>query len=91
MFDVTPAAVDALRELLDDSGSQPEECFRITESGGQLAFSVDREAAGDKAFRDEERTILVVDQEMSEALEGATLDFGSPTEGAAEQFMLATG
>lgn len=82
MVDVTPKAVDVLAEILERANPGPSEALRLASSGGgNLGLVLDKPKAEDQVVQQQDRTILVLDQDTAAALDGRTLDAVETPEG----------
>lgn len=74
MLNVTDNALEYLANLLDQQGADDSTVVRCTVQDGNLAIVPDNEQPGDVAFSHGERTVLVVEEELSQALDGREFD-----------------
>lgn len=75
MVTVTESAKQQLGIMLLSVGASPELGLRLTATGpGQFGLAPDREKGGDQVVEHEGSKVLLVDEEVSEALEGVTID-----------------
>lgn len=74
MFTITDAAGEYLTALLDNADAPEETAIRFVFEGETLTPKLDSARPGDATFDHEDRTILVLDAEVSDALGEATLD-----------------
>lgn len=81
MLNVTEKAAGALLESLDASKSEESQLLRLTRAAEGLGLALDQERDGDQVVEHDERKILVVEQDISQALDGATLDAVDTPEG----------
>lgn len=82
MITVTDKAVDALAKSLDSSEASDEQSLRLARNQeGEFGLTIDEERSGDQAVKQSEKTILVIDENVSTALDGATLDVVDLPEG----------
>lgn len=82
MINVTEKAVDALAGSLQATEASPEQSLRLARtSQGEYGLAVDEEREGDQVIKQEERAVLLIDEEVSAALNGAVLDVVDSPEG----------
>ena len=82
MLSVTEEAVAALAKSLDESEADDEQSLRLSRSpAGEYGLAIDQERDGDQVVRQEERPVLLIDQEVSNQLDGAVLDLIEAPEG----------
>ena len=74
MLTITDAAGAYLTALLDNANASEETAIRFVLEGNTLTPKTDSARPGDATFVHEERTILVLDAEVVDALGEATLD-----------------
>jgi hypothetical protein len=73
MITVTDGAREYLRGAA--SGLAKDECFRLTRGmGGKIALVTGRPADSDVTFEHENTTVLALEAELAEDLEGRTVD-----------------
>ncbi|MHB1413975.1 MAG: hypothetical protein ACYC1C_01890 [Chloroflexota bacterium] len=89
MISVTDKAVEVLDNLRADavasSGETPEEIsepvLRLVIQGNQASITLDAPTAEDQVVARDNHTVLVIDQELATALDGATIDIVDTPEG----------
>lgn len=82
MLNVTEKAADALAKSLESSEATDEQSLRLARTPhGEFGLAIDEERDGDQVVKQEERSILVIDEEVSTALDGAILDVADSPEG----------
>lgn len=81
MLNASDAACSFISELLSSSDAPNESAVRFVLEENQLSMKLDEEKPGDKAFHHEGKTVLVVDAEISQILDGKTLDVEETDEG----------
>ncbi len=82
MLNVTEKAVGALADSLESSEATDEQSLRLARTPqGEFGLAIDEEREGDQVVKQEERSILVLDEEISTALDGAILDIADSPEG----------
>jgi|FLYL01.1.fsa_nt_gi Fe-S cluster assembly iron-binding protein IscA len=84
MLNVTDKAAAALHETLNANTTEEnqDQLLRLTRSGDGLGLALDEERDGDQVISHDDKKILVVDNEISQALDGATIDAVETPEGA---------
>ena len=87
MLTITDAAGAYLATLLDNANASEETGICFVLEGNTLTPKLDRARPGDATFDHEERTILVLDAEVSDALGKVTLDV-RPTDGGSKLVLL---
>lgn len=81
MIRVTDAAAARLHEMAD---SAPKGCtLRLATEGERLNLKWDQRKPGDAAVSHEDATVLILDEEISGALDGRTLDVKQTENGPA--------
>ncbi|MEX2446697.1 MAG: hypothetical protein WD734_05090 [Dehalococcoidia bacterium] len=81
MLNVTPAAVEQLSEMLERTEAGDSQGIRLAENQGELGLRIDEPQEGDQVVAAGERTLLLIDPDLSSALDGATLDAVDMPEG----------
>lgn len=82
MLSVTDKAVDILAQSLEASEANEGQSLRLARTPqGEFGLAIDEEREGDQVVKHAEKPILVVDQEVSSALDGAVLDVVESPEG----------
>lgn len=82
MLDVTPTACEAIHDMLEKGNAPEDVALRLsTQQGGSLGLTPDREAPSDTSFEHSGRTVLVVDEQLANDLDGRTLDATSTDAG----------
>ncbi|MEX0801002.1 MAG: hypothetical protein WD379_07295 [Dehalococcoidia bacterium] len=82
MLSVTEKAVDALAQSLDEAEAKDDQSLRLSRSPrGEYGLAIDQERDGDQVVRQKKRPILLIDQEVSNRLDGAVLDLIEAPEG----------
>lgn len=74
MLTVTKAAVEQLSEMLEQTDAASSQGIRLVHNDGQLGLQVDAPQQGDQIVADGERPVLLIEPNLSLALDGATLD-----------------
>ena len=74
MLNVTDKAAESLQESLDTRRENDGDVLRLTRSGDQFGLVVSQPQGEDQVVQHDERTVLVLDPDVSEALDGLTLD-----------------
>jgi Fe-S cluster assembly iron-binding protein IscA len=82
VLSVTEKAVGALADSLESSEASGEQSLRLARTPqGEFGLAIDEERDGDQVVKLEEKAILVLDEEISTALDGAILDIADSPEG----------
>ncbi len=82
MLTVTESAREHLKEMLEANIDDPDACLRLVASGrGQFGLTADKERADDQVVEHEGDKVLLVESELSDALEGVTIDCQETPEG----------
>jgi Fe-S cluster assembly iron-binding protein IscA len=74
MLNVTDKAAALLHDSLEVSKNSEEDVLRLTRSGQGLALTLDEEREGDQVVLHDEQKVLVIQPEIAQALNGATID-----------------
>jgi Fe-S cluster assembly iron-binding protein IscA len=74
MLTVTDAAGTRLAHIIDREERLEEVAVRLTHDGQRIAMTVDGERPGDTPFKHKGRTVLLLDERVSQLLESGTLD-----------------
>ncbi len=83
MVSVTDRAAAVLARTLRNGQASADLGFRVIPSGpGEIALAIDEARAGDQVVRHRDQTVLLVDEWVARALEGAVLDIEEQAEGA---------
>jgi Fe-S cluster assembly iron-binding protein IscA len=82
MLNVTDKATAVLRTALDESTREEQHVLRIERSGDNLTLRIDEKRDGDQVVSDGGGDLLVVEPQVSDALDGATLDAVDSDQGA---------
>jgi len=81
MFTVTAAARNRLQTKLAIKKASDDEAFRFTRKPGGWKLRLDRARPLDTEFTHDGRTVLVLDQAVSQAMTEMTLDVSSTSTG----------
>lgn len=81
MLTVTDAAGTPLAHIIDREERLEEVAVRLTHDGRRIAMTVDGERPGDTSFNHKGRTVLLLDERVSELLESRTLDVKQTAKG----------
>ena len=81
MFTITDAAGEYLTALLDNTDAPEDAAIRFVFEGDTLTPKLDSARPGDATFDHEDRTILVLDAEVLDALGAGTLDVRPTNDG----------
>jgi Fe-S cluster assembly iron-binding protein IscA len=83
MVHVTDRAKTALKSALSRSAEEPGVGLRVEVSGeGACALFPEREKAGDEVVEHEGEVLLLIGEDASQPLDGATIDLAQTPEGA---------
>jgi len=75
MLTVTESARAELKRVSSQVQDQPDSVLRLVgDELGQLSLVADVEKEGDQVIKHEETTVLVIDEQLSAALEGVGVD-----------------
>ena len=74
MLAMTDAAAGYLTKMLEESHAPRGAAIRIVEEGGGLKPRVDQPRVGDQSFNYSGKRVLLLDPEISKALETCMLD-----------------
>jgi hypothetical protein len=74
MLSVTKPALERLSHKLTRRGVAKGMALRFARGEGRWTLLLDRQSAGDTAFSHDGRTVLLLDQAVSEAMADLTLD-----------------
>lgn len=74
MLTVTDAASERLATILDEEGVPEDKAIRLVRNEEGLGMQPDSERPGDVSFAHDGRTVLVLDEQLSELLTEETLD-----------------
>ena len=86
---VTTRASAALKQVLDSTQHDPKEILRLVQDPeGNLGLALDTQKEGDQVVEFSGDKTLVIDQEISDRLEGVTLDIQESPQG--ETFTLSS-
>lgn len=81
MLNASDAACAFISELLTASEAPDESAVRFVIEENELSMKLDEEKPGDKIFLHEGKIVLLVDEEMSQVLDGKTLDVENTEKG----------
>lgn len=81
MLSLTPAAGEHLLKLLDEAGAPQDAAARFVASPEGLTLHLDKQRPGDDAVAHDGRTVLLMDEQVSELLEERTLDLEEAEDG----------
>ncbi|MGB6837782.1 MAG: hypothetical protein WBF66_08770 [Dehalococcoidia bacterium] len=73
MLTVTEHASELLGEI-QKNRDEPEKTLRLVKQGEQYELSFDEAQEGDQVVTHQEETVLLIDAELSTALDGITID-----------------
>jgi len=74
MFAVTPAASQYLSDVLENAGAEKDQSVRLVPTEQGLVPQISKPVSDDTTFEHEGETVLVVSQQVGQALQGKTLD-----------------
>lgn len=75
MLGVTERARQELKRILTANTDKPEACLKLTANDqGQLGLAIDVERQGDQAMEHEDSKVLLVEKDLSDTLQGITID-----------------
>jgi hypothetical protein len=81
MFTMTETAGEYLTTVLDNVNAADEAAIRLVLDGNTLAPKLDNARPGDATFDHEGRTVLVLDEQMTQVLTESMLDVRATEEG----------
>lgn len=82
MIRVTESALDALAQTLETNEVQEDQALRLARSGeGSFGLAIDDQREGDQVVAKDERPVLLIDGEISNQLDGVTLDLVESPQG----------
>lgn len=81
MFVMTEPAGEFLCAVLDRANAPEEAAIRLAVEGDQLVSKLDKPRPGDMTFDHDGRNVLVMDEHVSQLLEGSTLELQPTAEG----------
>lgn len=82
MLNVTDKAAASLGESLELSRKGDFDVLRLTRQAEGFGLALDEEREGDQVVLHEESKVLVIQPELSQELDGATVDVVNTPEGA---------
>ncbi len=74
MLNVTNNASAHMNQLLENANAPEDAALRFVIEGNTLGLKLDNERSGDTSFSHEEKTVLVLDEQVSQLLDDRTLD-----------------
>ena len=82
MINVTESAKEELKRIASQVVDQPESTLRLVADGqGQIGLVADSEREGDQVIEHKGETLLVVDSQLSAALDGVGMDYQDAGDG----------
>jgi len=81
MLEVTDNAKRYLQQLMPAHTDEPDACVRLTSKAGQLGLALGKEEKGDQIVEHEGSKVLLVGQELSDQVDGVTLDVQDTPDG----------
>ena len=83
MIGVTERAKEELKKILDANTDNAEASLRLMANDqGQLGLVIDMEKQGDQTIEHEDSKVLLVEENLIDALQGVTIDVEDTSEGA---------
>jgi Fe-S cluster assembly iron-binding protein IscA len=73
MLEVTERAAELLGDIQKDR-EEPEKTLRLVKQGGGYELTFDEAQEGDQVVTHQEEAVLLIDGELSTALDGVTVD-----------------
>jgi Fe-S cluster assembly iron-binding protein IscA len=83
MLNVTETAAGQLADLLDQNNAPQDAAVRLVRNASGVSMQIDNPRTDDVTFEYDAKTVLVLDQEMSELLSDRTLDIEETEQGIA--------
>jgi Fe-S cluster assembly iron-binding protein IscA len=75
MLNVSDKAIQVIEQALDSNEVEDKQALRLAKNDdGEFGLALDEQKDGDQVIAKEERALLYVDSEVSNKLDGATLD-----------------
>ena len=75
MLNVSDKAIEVIEQALDTNEVEDNQALRLAKNAeGEFGLALDEQKDGDQVIAKEERALLYVDSEVSNKLDGATLD-----------------
>lgn len=90
MLTVTDSAGEYIAQMLVEAHASDDTAIRLVFGGGALKSTMDNVRPGDMTFTYDDKTVLVLDAQIAEALTDATLDLQVVENGNAPQLVLMT-
>ena len=81
MITVTTRAAQELGAILEANSTDPKQCLRLNPGRGGVVIGIDFMREGDEVVECEGIVTLLMVPEMSNAIDGATIDYISTAEG----------
>lgn len=81
MLNVTDKAAATLHATLDANDPEADQVLRLRQSAEGLGLVMDEEREGDQVVAHEERSVLVIEPAVAQALDGAVIDAVDTPEG----------
>jgi Fe-S cluster assembly iron-binding protein IscA len=81
MLNVSEKAAAALNETLEQNSEDSSDILRIAQTDDGLALAIGKEHDGDQVVGYHDRMVLAIEPQLSDALDGATLDLADTPEG----------
>lgn len=81
MFVMTEPAGEFLCTVLDRANAPEDAAIRLALEGDSLVSTLDKPRPGDATYDHDGRNVLVMDERVSQLLDGSTLDLHPSAEG----------
>lgn len=81
MLNVTDKAAATLKDTLDANSTEEAQVLRLSPSADGFGLAMDEERDGDQVVTHADRKVLVVGEDVAQALAGATVDTVETPEG----------
>jgi Fe-S cluster assembly iron-binding protein IscA len=81
MLNVSEKAAAALHDTLEENSEDASDILRIAQTDDGMALAIGREHAGDQIVGYGDQHVLAIEPQLSDALDGATLDLADTPEG----------
>ncbi len=81
MINVTDKAAALIGKALDAERQNDSDVFRFSRENQDFGLNIDEEHEGDQVVQDGDRTVLVIESEISQELDGTIIDTVDTPEG----------
>lgn len=81
MLKVTDKVAALIGDALEANRENESDVLRLSRTGQDLGLAVDEEREGDQVVRFEERSVLVIDTDLAQELDGLAIDAVGTSEG----------